>query len=175
MSAIPLESVEVNEVTSVEDYWSELKETLVVSLHEPYIEIAQNEEDKAEKEIKVISERSEEQQKESKEDQPLVLFDSLILVLNLEDKFPNKLSAGITELLGIHGIHIPNRRGDPIGFEETTGGFSSDEEGEFQDKEKYVNFDESPEFNDDQGVIKDTVVVFGDEDRATIIPMLISS
>ncbi|KAK9110701.1 hypothetical protein Sjap_018761 [Stephania japonica] len=53
-------SVEVNEFTPVEDYWSEPEETLVVSLHEPYIEIAQNEADEVEKEIEIISERSKE-------------------------------------------------------------------------------------------------------------------
>ncbi|KAK9131171.1 hypothetical protein Sjap_011658 [Stephania japonica] len=73
ISAIPLKSVEVNEVTPVEDYWSETTEELEVSPSEPYIIIAQNEEDEAEKELEVISERSEEPQKESKEDQPLVL------------------------------------------------------------------------------------------------------
>ncbi|KAK9131199.1 hypothetical protein Sjap_011686 [Stephania japonica] len=73
MSAIPLESVEVNEVTLVEEYWSEPEETIEVSFHEPDIIIAQNEADEAEKEIDVISERPEEPQTESKEDQPLVL------------------------------------------------------------------------------------------------------
>ncbi|KAK9116413.1 hypothetical protein Sjap_015360 [Stephania japonica] len=73
MSAIPLESVEVNEVTPVEDYWSEREETLVISLHEPYIEIAQSTYDEVEKDIEVVSERLEEPQKESKEDQPLML------------------------------------------------------------------------------------------------------
>ncbi|KAK9101944.1 hypothetical protein Sjap_019198 [Stephania japonica] len=73
MSAIPLESVEVNEATPIEDYWSEPEEIIEVSLHEPDISIAQNEADEAEKEIYVILERSEEPQKESKEDQPLVL------------------------------------------------------------------------------------------------------
>ncbi|KAK9130903.1 hypothetical protein Sjap_011390 [Stephania japonica] len=73
MSAIPLESVEVNEVTPIEDYWSEPEEIIEVSLHEPDISIAQNEADEAEKEIDVILERPEELQKESKEDQPLVL------------------------------------------------------------------------------------------------------
>ncbi|KAK9096493.1 hypothetical protein Sjap_021990 [Stephania japonica] len=72
MSAISLESVEVHEVTSVEDCWIEPEETLVVSLHEPYIEIVQNEKDEAKKGIEVISERLEEPPKESKEDQPLV-------------------------------------------------------------------------------------------------------
>ncbi|KAK9110107.1 hypothetical protein Sjap_018167 [Stephania japonica] len=73
MSAIPLESVEVNEVTPIEDYWSEPEEIIEVSLHEPDISIAQNETDDAEKEIDVILERLEEPQNESKEDQPLVL------------------------------------------------------------------------------------------------------
>ncbi|KAK9091167.1 hypothetical protein Sjap_024344 [Stephania japonica] len=73
MSAIPLESVEVNEVTPIEDYWSEPEEIIEVSLHEPDISIAQNEANEAEKEIDVIIERLEEPQKRSKEDQPLVL------------------------------------------------------------------------------------------------------
>ncbi|KAK9122490.1 hypothetical protein Sjap_012092 [Stephania japonica] len=73
MSAIPLESVEVNEVTPIEDYWSESEEIIEVSLHEPDISIAQNEADEAEKEIDVILERPKELQKRSKEDQPLVL------------------------------------------------------------------------------------------------------
>ncbi|KAK9116015.1 hypothetical protein Sjap_014962 [Stephania japonica] len=73
MSAITLESVKVNEVTSVEDYWSEPEETIEVSLYEPDVIIAQNEAYEAEKEIDVILERPEESQNESKEDQPLVL------------------------------------------------------------------------------------------------------
>ncbi|KAK9085906.1 hypothetical protein Sjap_026317 [Stephania japonica] len=73
MSAIPLESIEVNEATPIEDDWSEREEIIEVSLHEPDISIAQNEADEAEKEIDVILERPEKPQKESKEDQPLVL------------------------------------------------------------------------------------------------------
>ncbi|KAK9144539.1 hypothetical protein Sjap_004442 [Stephania japonica] len=79
MSAIPLLSVEVNEVTPIEDYWSEPEEIIEVSLYEPDISIAQNEADEVEKEIYVILERSEELQKESKEDQPLVLVEPPIL------------------------------------------------------------------------------------------------
>ncbi|KAK9091521.1 hypothetical protein Sjap_024698 [Stephania japonica] len=73
MSAIPLESVEMNEATPIKDDWSEPEEIIEVSLHEPDISIAQNEADEAEKEIDVILERPEEPQKRSKEDQPLVL------------------------------------------------------------------------------------------------------
>ncbi|KAK9154825.1 hypothetical protein Sjap_002305 [Stephania japonica] len=77
MSAIPLESVEANEVTPFEDYWSEPEETIEVSLHEPDIIITYNEADEVEKEIDVILERPEEPQKESKEDQQhLVLVKS---------------------------------------------------------------------------------------------------
>ncbi|KAK9123916.1 hypothetical protein Sjap_013518 [Stephania japonica] len=54
MSAIPLESVEVNEVTPVEDYWSEPEERIKVSLHESNIIITQNEVDEAEKEIDIF-------------------------------------------------------------------------------------------------------------------------
>ncbi|KAK9152549.1 hypothetical protein Sjap_000029 [Stephania japonica] len=73
MSAIPLESVEVNEATPIEDDWSEPEEIIEVSLHEPDISIVQNKVEEAEKGIDVILERPEELQKESKEDQPLVL------------------------------------------------------------------------------------------------------
>ncbi|KAK9130001.1 hypothetical protein Sjap_010488 [Stephania japonica] len=73
MSAISLESVEVNKVTPIENYWSEPEEIIEVSLHELDISIAQNEADEAEKEIDVILERPEELQKRSKEDQPLML------------------------------------------------------------------------------------------------------
>ncbi|KAK9100520.1 hypothetical protein Scep_023950 [Stephania cephalantha] len=68
-----LRNVEVNEVTQVEDYWSKTTEELAVFQIEPEIVIAQNEEQKNEMKIEVISERPEEPQKESKEDQPLVL------------------------------------------------------------------------------------------------------
>ncbi|KAK9097022.1 hypothetical protein Sjap_022519 [Stephania japonica] len=73
MRAIPLESVEVNEVTPIEDYRSEPEETIEVSLHESDISIAQNEANEAEKNIDVVLERSKEPKKRSKEDQPLVL------------------------------------------------------------------------------------------------------
>ncbi|KAK9166980.1 hypothetical protein Scep_002171 [Stephania cephalantha] len=52
---------------------SEPEETLDVSSHEPDITIARYDDDEAEKEIEVISERPEEPQKENEEDQPLVL------------------------------------------------------------------------------------------------------
>ncbi|KAK9136975.1 hypothetical protein Sjap_007569 [Stephania japonica] len=76
MSTIPLKSVEVNEITPVDDYRNEPEETIEVSLHESNIIIAHNEAYEAEKEINVILERPEEPQKESKEDQPLVLVKS---------------------------------------------------------------------------------------------------
>ncbi|KAK9114555.1 hypothetical protein Syun_021352 [Stephania yunnanensis] len=66
-------SVEFDEFSIVDEHLSEPEETLYVSSHEPDITIAQYDDDEAEKEIEVISERSEEPQIESKEDQPLVL------------------------------------------------------------------------------------------------------
>ncbi|KAK9109585.1 hypothetical protein Sjap_017645 [Stephania japonica] len=92
VNAIPLKSVEVNEVTPVKDYWSETTEELEVSPSEPYVIIAQNEKEEQDEELEVsprepeiiiakneeeenemrlevISERPEEPQKESKEDQ----------------------------------------------------------------------------------------------------------
>ncbi|KAK9130618.1 hypothetical protein Sjap_011105 [Stephania japonica] len=68
-----LESDEFDEFSIVDQYLGEPKETLDVSLHEPDITIAQSTYDEVEKYVEVISERSEELQKESKEDQPLVL------------------------------------------------------------------------------------------------------
>ncbi|KAK9100392.1 hypothetical protein Scep_023822 [Stephania cephalantha] len=68
-----LRNVEVNEVTQVENYWCETTEGLEVLQIEPDISIEQNDDDEAEIEIGVISERPEEPQIESKEDQPLVL------------------------------------------------------------------------------------------------------
>ncbi|KAK9098624.1 hypothetical protein Syun_025669 [Stephania yunnanensis] len=66
-------SVEFDEFSIVDEHLSEPEETLYVSSHEPDITIAQYDDDEAEKEIEVISERSKEPQKENEEDQPLVL------------------------------------------------------------------------------------------------------
>ncbi|KAK9095435.1 hypothetical protein Scep_026904 [Stephania cephalantha] len=66
-------SVEFDEFSIVDEHLSEPEETIDVSSHEPDITIAPYDDDEAEKEIEVISKRSEEPQKENKEDQPLVL------------------------------------------------------------------------------------------------------
>ncbi|KAK9088251.1 hypothetical protein Scep_027333 [Stephania cephalantha] len=66
-------SVEFDKFSIVDEHLSEPEETLDVSSREPDITIAQYDDDEAEKEIEVISKRSEEPQKENKEDQPLVL------------------------------------------------------------------------------------------------------
>ncbi|KAK9084489.1 hypothetical protein Scep_030960 [Stephania cephalantha] len=66
-------SVEFDEFSIVDEHLSEPEETLDIFPHEPDITIAQYDDDEAEKEIEVISERSEEPQKENEEDQPLVL------------------------------------------------------------------------------------------------------
>ncbi|KAK9140064.1 hypothetical protein Scep_009745 [Stephania cephalantha] len=79
MNVDTLKNVEVDEVTQVEDYWSETVEGLEVFEIEPEIAIAQYEDDENEMKIDVISERPEEPQKESKEDQPLVLVKPPIL------------------------------------------------------------------------------------------------
>ncbi|KAK9139994.1 hypothetical protein Scep_009675 [Stephania cephalantha] len=68
-----LKNVDVNEVTLVEDYWSERAEGLEVFQIEPEIIIELDKEVKNEMKIEVILERPEEPQKENKEDQPLVL------------------------------------------------------------------------------------------------------
>ncbi|KAK9137843.1 hypothetical protein Sjap_008437 [Stephania japonica] len=73
LNVVTSKIVMLDELSIMEEYWSEPEETLEVSLHEPDIIIAHNEMDVAEKEIEVILKRLEELQKESKEDQPLVL------------------------------------------------------------------------------------------------------
>ncbi|KAK9159891.1 hypothetical protein Syun_006232 [Stephania yunnanensis] len=66
-------SVEFDEFSIVDEHLSEPEETIDVSSHEPDITIAPYDDDDVALEIGVISERSEEPQKENKEDQPLVL------------------------------------------------------------------------------------------------------
>ncbi|KAK9121636.1 hypothetical protein Syun_019253 [Stephania yunnanensis] len=66
-------SVEFDEFSIVDEHLSEPEETIDVSSHEPDITIAPYDDDDIALEIGVISERSEEPQKENKEDQPLVL------------------------------------------------------------------------------------------------------
>ncbi|KAK9140042.1 hypothetical protein Scep_009723 [Stephania cephalantha] len=73
MNVNMLKNVEVDEVTQVEDYWSETSEGIEVFQIELEIVIAQNKDEENELKIEVISERREEPQKESNEDQPLVL------------------------------------------------------------------------------------------------------
>ncbi|KAK9166907.1 hypothetical protein Scep_002098 [Stephania cephalantha] len=94
VSVDTLKNVEVNEVTQVEDYWSETVEGLEVLHIEPEITIALNEVEENEIRIKVISGRLEEPHIEIEEDQPLVLvkpptlpctFDSFVL------EVPNEL------------------------------------------------------------------------------------
>ncbi|KAK9083806.1 hypothetical protein Scep_030277 [Stephania cephalantha] len=70
---VPLKSVEVNEVTQIEDYWSKTTEEHEVSPTEPNIIIAQDEDEENEMKVEVTSKRSEELPKQSKEDQHLVL------------------------------------------------------------------------------------------------------
>ncbi|KAK9119190.1 hypothetical protein Scep_017283 [Stephania cephalantha] len=74
VSAISLKSVEMNEVTPVEDYLSEKAEDLEVSPTEADIIIAQNEEEKAYMEVEIIPERPYAPYRESKEDETLVLI-----------------------------------------------------------------------------------------------------
>ncbi|KAK9157530.1 hypothetical protein Scep_004104 [Stephania cephalantha] len=74
VSVVTLKSVKVNEVTQVEDYWSETTDECEIFPTKPNIINAQDEEEEDEIKIEVILERLEEQQKESKEDQPLVLM-----------------------------------------------------------------------------------------------------
>ncbi|KAK9131408.1 hypothetical protein Sjap_011895 [Stephania japonica] len=73
LNIVTSKTVMLDELSIMDEYWIEPEETLEVSLHEPNIIIAQNEVDETEKEVEVISERPEEEQKKSKEGQPLVL------------------------------------------------------------------------------------------------------
>ncbi|KAK9126110.1 hypothetical protein Scep_014956 [Stephania cephalantha] len=73
MNATTLKSVEFDEFSIMDEYLREPKETLEVSSHELDIAIVHSTYNEVEKEIEVISERPEESQKESEEDQPLVL------------------------------------------------------------------------------------------------------
>ncbi|KAK9089314.1 hypothetical protein Scep_028396 [Stephania cephalantha] len=68
-----LSNVEENVDTPVENYWCATTQGLEVLQIEPDKSIAPNDDDDAALEIGVISERPEEPQIESKEDQPLVL------------------------------------------------------------------------------------------------------
>ncbi|KAK9107583.1 hypothetical protein Syun_023594 [Stephania yunnanensis] len=74
-----LRNVEMNVDTPVENYWCETTQRLEVLQIEPDIFTAQNDDDEAAIEIGAISERPEEPQIESKEDQPLVLVKPLTL------------------------------------------------------------------------------------------------
>ncbi|KAK9145232.1 hypothetical protein Sjap_005135 [Stephania japonica] len=73
MSAATLKSAEFDNFSILDEYLSKPEETLDVSLHKPNITIAQSIYDEVEKDIEIVSERPKEPQKESKEDQPLVL------------------------------------------------------------------------------------------------------
>ncbi|KAK9145238.1 hypothetical protein Sjap_005141 [Stephania japonica] len=70
VNAATLESVGFDEFSIMDEYLSEPEETLDVSLHKLDITIAQSIYDEVEKNIEVVSEKPEEPQKESKEDQP---------------------------------------------------------------------------------------------------------
>ncbi|KAK9133652.1 hypothetical protein Scep_013180 [Stephania cephalantha] len=72
-------SVEFDKFSIVDEHLSEPEETLDVSSHEPDITIAQYDDDEAEKEIEVISKRSEEPQKENKEDQLSVWYNECLM------------------------------------------------------------------------------------------------
>ncbi|KAK9130953.1 hypothetical protein Sjap_011440 [Stephania japonica] len=100
MNAATLESVEFDEFLIVDEYLSEPEETLDVSLHEPDITITQSTHDEIKKDIKVIPERLEELQKDSKEDQPLVLMkppwgEVPNELLNLKEGMPAELPKAI--------------------------------------------------------------------------------
>ncbi|KAK9087494.1 hypothetical protein Syun_029888 [Stephania yunnanensis] len=75
MSVDMLKNFKVNEVTQVEDYWSETTEGREVFHIELEIVITSNEEEDNEIKIDLISDKLEKPQIESEEDQPLVLVE----------------------------------------------------------------------------------------------------
>ncbi|KAK9096253.1 hypothetical protein Sjap_021750 [Stephania japonica] len=75
----------------------------------------------------------------------------------------NELFVGMTKLLWIHKIPVPDCLRIPIVCEETEGDSFFGGEGEFEDKEEQVNFDAMPKFDvGDEDSIEDRVV-FGDD------------
>ncbi|KAK9160376.1 hypothetical protein Syun_006717 [Stephania yunnanensis] len=86
-------SVEFDEFSIMDEHLSEPEETLYVSSLEPDITIAQYDDDGAEKEIEVISERSEEPQKENEEDQPQVPNELPILKQGMHAALPKYVDA----------------------------------------------------------------------------------
>ncbi|KAK9140025.1 hypothetical protein Scep_009706 [Stephania cephalantha] len=89
MNAVTLKSVKFDEFSIMDEYLSEPEETLEVSSYESDITFAQNKNDEVEKEIGVIFEKLEEPQKESKEDQPLVLVKPST-ILQAPNELPNQ-------------------------------------------------------------------------------------
>ncbi|KAK9089240.1 hypothetical protein Scep_028322 [Stephania cephalantha] len=88
-----LKSVEFDEFSIVDEYLSEPNVTLAVSSHEPDITITHKKDDEAEKEIGVISERPEESQIESEEDQPMVPNELPILKEGVHFVLPKAIDA----------------------------------------------------------------------------------
>ncbi|KAK9131287.1 hypothetical protein Sjap_011774 [Stephania japonica] len=72
LNVVTLKTIMLDEFSIVDEYLSKLKEELEVSLREPEIIIAKDEEKENEMRLEVISKTLEEPQKESKKDQPLV-------------------------------------------------------------------------------------------------------
>ncbi|KAK9081926.1 hypothetical protein Syun_031616 [Stephania yunnanensis] len=89
-----LKNVEVNKVTQVEEYWSKTAEGLKFHQIELEIVIALDEEENDMK-IEVISDRPEEPQKESEEDQPLVLVNTPTLPCILVKPYKEVESKGV--------------------------------------------------------------------------------
>ncbi|KAK9148300.1 hypothetical protein Scep_007057 [Stephania cephalantha] len=99
VSVDTLKIFEVNEVTQVEDYWSETSEGREVFHIKPKIVIAPNEDEDNEIKIDVISDRPEKPQIESEEGQPLIFYTVDTFVLDDPDatdsfvlEVPNELS-----------------------------------------------------------------------------------
>ncbi|KAK9158700.1 hypothetical protein Scep_005274 [Stephania cephalantha] len=105
-----LRNVEVNVDTPVENYWCETTQGLEVLQIESGISIAQNDDDEAAIEIGVISERPEEPQIESKEDQPLersqIFYTADTFVLDDDDMTDSFVSEVPNELPILkEGVH----------------------------------------------------------------------
>ncbi|KAK9083380.1 hypothetical protein Scep_029851 [Stephania cephalantha] len=105
VSVDTLKILEVNEVTQVEDYWRETSKECEVFQIEPENFIALNEGDN-EMKIDVISDKPENPQIESEEDQPMIFYSTDTFVLDDPDATNSFVLEVPNELLNLkEGMH----------------------------------------------------------------------
>ncbi|KAK9096200.1 hypothetical protein Sjap_021697 [Stephania japonica] len=101
----------------------------------------------------------------------------------------NELSAGMTKLLRIHGMHVPNSRRDHIIFKETKGNSSSNKDDEYNDEDcrskecidliecndgHIFDINKPLVFYDNDDVIVEEKVVLGNDGRVLEVTQLTS-